>query len=124
MTDSRPVNLNLFTIHLPITGLMSIAHRISGIIIFISLPIIIYTLDLFLNDKHHFQQFIKNHPFSLKIILIIVIWAITHHSLAGIRYLLLDLDIGFEKPLYRWSALIVLIGGVSALLFTALLILF
>ena len=123
MNNPRPINLNLFTIHLPIAGLMSIAHRISGFFIFILTPWLIYKFELSLRSNLDFQQAIDISPFSSKLLLIMISWAISHHLLAGIRYLFLDADIGFDKPFYRWSALLVLTGGVLIALLTAVLIL-
>ncbi len=54
-----------------------------------------------------------------KLFLFLALWALMHHFLAGIRYLLLDVDVGVEKPLYRQTALGVLAAApVLALILT------
>jgi len=103
--SERPVFLNLFQIRLPIVGIMSIAHRAAGILLFISIPFWLYVLELSLSSVEDFDRaasLIKSLwllPFY-----IILLWALIHHLLAGIRYLLLDIDIGIEKPAFRYTA--------------------
>lgn len=107
----RPVHLNLLTIHLPIAGVMSIVHRLSGFLMFVLTPVLVYWFDLSLRGPEGFQQAMTFSSPWVKLAGVIIVWAIAHHFLAGIRYLFLDLDIGFEKPTYRWSAMAVLLGG-------------
>ncbi len=111
MTDKRPVYLNLFKIRLPTTGIVSFAHRVSGVLLFLAIPFSIYVLDLSVTSAQGFEQSMQllQRP-VLQIILLILVWAIVHHFLAGIRYLLLDLDIGIEKASSTMSAWIVLIA--------------
>ena len=46
-----------------------------------------------------------------RVVIFLAAWAVLHHLFAGIRYLLIDIDIGVEKPLYRRTALAVLVAG-------------
>jgi len=89
---------------LPLAGLVSILHRISGAAMFlIGLPLVLY---LFQQSVVCYREFVAN-PF-VKLVLVGIIWAYLHHLLAGVRHLLMDLDIGVEKAAGRTSAAIVL----------------
>ena len=62
MTDKRPIYLNLFKIRLPLAGVVSFAHRISGVILFLALPFAVYLLDLSIESEQSFakaQQILK-----------------------------------------------------------------
>ena len=106
----RPVFINLFQIKLPVAGVMSIAHRAAGVLMFISIPFWLYVLELSLQSPQDFaraEEIMQSNwlmPFYL-----LLLWSLFHHLLAGIRYLLLDIDIGVEKPLFRQTALTVLV---------------
>jgi len=111
-STQRPVNLNLLKIRLPIAGVMSIMHRISGFFLALLTPVIIYWLDIALSGETGFietQAMLQS--FAGKVALFVVIWALMHHILAGIRYLLLDIDVGIEKPYYRQTAWAVVIAA-------------
>jgi len=111
LTDKRPVYLNLFKIRLPTTGIVSFAHRVSGVLLFLAIPFSIYLLDLAVTSKQGFEQNIQllQQPI-LQVILLVLVWSLVHHFLAGIRYLLLDFDIGIEKAGSNISAWIVIIA--------------
>ncbi|CAK0759733.1 succinate dehydrogenase / fumarate reductase, cytochrome b subunit [Gammaproteobacteria bacterium] len=111
LRKKRPINLNLLTIRLPVAGVMSIAHRAAGLLMFALTPVLVYWFDLSLRGPEGFRQAMALSSLWERWLWIAGIWAMAHHFLAGIRYLLLDLDIGFEKPVYRWTALAVLSGG-------------
>jgi len=119
MTTStkRPKYLNLIKIRLPITGMVSIAHRITGALLFLALPFLVYFLHLSAASEDGFHRALAymGHPVA-KIILLVLAWSVFHHFFAGIRYLLLDADIGVEKPMARSSAFVVLILGVASTL--------
>lgn len=104
----RPVYLNLLKIKLPVTGILSILHRITGVFMVISLPFLVYLLDLSLNNVNNFNRVVDlfSHPL-MKLLLSTYLWFLSHHLLAGIRYLLLDLDIGVEKYSARRSAFLI-----------------
>ena len=111
MADKRPVYLNLFKIRLPTTGIVSFAHRVSGFLLFLAIPFSIYILDLSVTSADGFEQGMRllQQP-VLQLFLLIAVWALVHHFLAGIRYLLLDLDIGVEKSgsnISAWAVLII-----------------
>lgn len=111
LAEKRPVYLNLFKIRLPSTGIVSFAHRVSGFMLFLAIPFSIYLLDLSVTSRQHFEDVAELllHPLP-QIILLIIAWALVHHFLAGIRYLLLDIDIGIEKASSTLTAWIVLVS--------------
>ena len=113
MADTRPVYLNLFKIRLPITGVVSFAHRVSGFLLFLAIPFSIYIVDLTVASETGFEQGMRllAHPL-VQMILLVIVWSFVHHLLAGIRYLALDFDLGVEKTSSRMSALIVLVSEI------------
>ena len=95
---NRPKYLDLFRIKLPITGIVSIAHRISGVLLVISIPFWLYMLELSLSSPEGFATAAKRlDGFFIMCVVIITLWALVHHLFAGIRFLLADIDIGIEK---------------------------
>ncbi len=108
----RPKYLNLIKIRLPITGIASIFHRISGVLMFISIPFLIYALSLSLRSPESFEQmrgFFDN--LFVRGFALILVYSLAHHFFAGIRFLLLDLDIGLELKTARASALAAILAG-------------
>lgn len=106
---SRPKHLNLLQIRLPVPGVVSIMHRISGAALFLMLPFLLYLLQSSLQSPDSyvlFRQALSNP--LVKLILIGLLWAFMHHFCAGIRYLVLDLHIGTALPAARASSFIVL----------------
>jgi len=110
--NKRPVFINLFQIKLPVAGVMSIAHRAAGILIFVSIPFWLYVLELSLESPEGFARAagIMQSNWLMPVYLLLL-WSLFHHLLAGIRYLLLDIDIGVEKPLFRQTAMTVLVAA-------------
>jgi len=93
---------------LPPPGMVSILHRVSGAVLFLALPLILWLFDLSLMSELSFARLAEfsSHWF-VKLVLLALIWAFLHHLIAGIRYLLLDLHLGVEKSAARTSALAV-----------------
>jgi succinate dehydrogenase / fumarate reductase cytochrome b subunit len=104
----RPKNLDLMTIRLPLPGIVSIIHRISGAAIFLLLPVLLWLLDQSLSSPETFAVFagIVAHPL-VKLVLLGLVWLYLHHFCAGIRYLLLDLHKGVDIESARLSTKIV-----------------
>jgi len=111
MINKRPVYLNLLKIRLPLTGMVSFAHRITGVILFLSLPFVVYILDLSIESEASFQyaQQILSQPLIM-FVQILLLWSISHHFFAGIRFLLIDAEIGVEKSQARFGAWLVLLA--------------
>ena len=116
---ARPKYYDLNLAHLPPPGIVSILHRISGALLFLSIPVLLYILQGSLTSEMEFGRWkaVLAHPLC-KLVGIGIFYLYAHHFFAGIRYLLLDLHIGIEKAPSRTSANIVLVLGlVSALAF-------
>ena len=105
----RPVYLNLMQIRLPLPGFVSILHRVSGAMLFVSGVWLLFMLDRSLVSEAGFQSVrgYANHPI-VKLALLGLIWAYCHHFCAGIRYLFLDLNKGLDLPAARMSSWAVL----------------
>ena len=111
MKDKRPVYLNLLKIRLPLTGIVSFAHRITGVILFLSLPFAVYLLDLSIVSEQSFAkvQQLLEQPL-MQLIQVVLLWSIAHHFYAGIRFLLIDAEIGVELQQARIGAWLVIVA--------------
>ncbi|MDH5299883.1 MAG: succinate dehydrogenase, cytochrome b556 subunit [Gammaproteobacteria bacterium] len=109
----RPKHLDLTKIRLPITGVVSILHRISGVLLLLALPFFIYLLQLSVSNSAGYAQAeaILSHPLG-KVVTVLLCWAIAHHFFAGIRFLLFDLDVATSKASARRAAGWVLVAEV------------
>lgn len=119
-----PVFLDLTRIRLPVGAWASVLHRISGVLLAVSLPFCIYLLDRSLRNEVGFEQVagLWQHPW-VRAWAVLVLWATFHHALAGIRLLWVDVGVGLG---YRWSRLTawaVNAASVSSLVIGALLLL-
>lgn len=124
MARPRPKYLNLIQIRLPVPGLVSILHRVSGAALFLVLPFLLALFELSLDSPYAFGRFkaLFSH-WAVKLILIGVAWAYLHHLCAGIRHLALDLDYGTELAAARATSWAVLaVSGVLTLAVTAVVI--
>jgi succinate dehydrogenase / fumarate reductase cytochrome b subunit len=110
MTASpRPKVLDLTKIRLPVPGLVSILHRISGAALFLSAGVLLYLFQESLASPESYVRFraVADHWLA-KLFLTGMLWAFLHHFFAGLRYLLLDVDIGSELRTTRavsWGVL-------------------
>ncbi len=93
---------------LPAPGFASILHRISGALLFLLLPFLVWIFELSLSSELSYARLhdVASNVF-VKLVLLAVLWAFLHHFVAGIRYLLLDLHVGFDKTAATRSALAV-----------------
>ena len=122
--SNSPKYLNLIKIRLPIPGLVSFAHRVSGVLMFLAIPLAAYFLHESIQDAETYQQVLNllAHPLA-RLILLIIGWSICHHLYAGIRYLLIDVDIGVGLQPARMSAAVVMAAAlVSTLVILVLLL--
>ena len=111
--SGRPVFLDLIRIRLPAVGLMSIGHRASGVLLFLSIPYVIYLLELSLSGPEGFSAAAAQaSSFWFKLLVIPWAWSLGHHFLAGLRFLLIDIDIGIERSVARATSIAVMVGGV------------
>jgi succinate dehydrogenase / fumarate reductase cytochrome b subunit len=111
--QKRPKFLNILRIRLPVTGVNSFAHRVSGALLFLSVPLFIYCFNLSIRDAMSFEQ-LQNLLASpvFKTALTILAWAIGHHMLAGIRFLLTEVGVATSLDAARRFAWIVNVLGV------------
>lgn len=95
VNSKRPVNLDLRTIKLPVTAWTSIAHRISGIIMFVAIAFMLWLLDMSLDSESGFEraESILQHPFA-KLVTWGVLSALLYHLIAGVRHLVMDAGVG------------------------------
>lgn len=98
VNKQRPVNLDLKTISFPITAIASILHRVSGVITFIALGILLWLLSLSLSSEQGFAQAQAiTDTFLVKFILWGILTALAYHVVGGVRHLLMDLGFGEEN---------------------------
>ncbi|MBB72462.1 MAG: succinate dehydrogenase, cytochrome b556 subunit [Legionellales bacterium] len=119
MKEQRPVNLDLTTIKFPITAIVSILHRISGVILFLFIPLMLWGLQQVLGSGDDFAvlQRCFAGPVS-RFILWGILSALIYHIVAGIRHLLMDFGLGEGKVSGRLGARIAL--GVAIVLIVLL----
>lgn len=106
----RPVNLNLFTIRFPITAWVSIAHRLSGVFVFLLVPFLLWILQESLASEARFMHLsaILGWP-AMQVGLWLFLAALLYHCIAGIRHLLMDIHIGETKAMGRFGAWLVIV---------------
>lgn len=114
MIQDRPVFLDLWRIRLPISGLVSILHRISGVLMVFAIPVFTLLFGLALEGPEGFAlaATMTTHPLG-KLGLLTLGWAMLHHFLSGLRYLVIDLGIGVDRPIARKTAWGVLSAGLA-----------
>tara|TARA_R110002073_G_scaffold108803_2_gene244510 strand:- start:22424 stop:22804 length:381 start_codon:yes stop_codon:yes gene_type:complete len=109
VNDKRPVNLDLTTIKFPVPAIASIIHRITGVGLFVVLPIVLWMLDRSLASPESFVDLQEQLSTPLARV---VVWGIVsmfiYHLVAGIKHLLMDLGIGETLEGGRNGAFIVL----------------
>lgn len=114
MAKPRPKYLNLVQIRLPVPGVVSIMHRVSGAALFLLIPVLLCLLQSSLASERGFGAIRDTLATPLaKLALIGLLWAFLHHFCAGIRYLFLDLDIGTDLRAARASSWVVLAVSIA-----------
>jgi succinate dehydrogenase / fumarate reductase cytochrome b subunit len=121
----RPKHLDLFKIRLPLPGIMSIMHRMSGAVLFLFLPILLWLLDRSLDTEigYDLVHDILTHWLA-KLVAVGLLWGFMHHFCAGIRYLFLDMHKGIDLKSARMSAAAVYFVSIPLTLVAAWLLLF
>ncbi|PYD26800.1 succinate dehydrogenase, cytochrome b556 subunit [Pseudomonas savastanoi] len=121
MNSQRPVNLDLRTIKLPVTAYTSILHRISGVILFVGIAIMLYAMDKSLASEEGFGE-VKaclTSPLA-KLIIWGLLSALLYHMVAGSRHLIMDSGVGEtleggklgSKIVIAVSVVLILLAGV------------
>lgn len=117
-SPQRPVYLNLLRLHLPITGWVSILHRLSGALLFLLLPFMVWGFTLALSSEVGFARVTAYlaTPFA-KLLMLVLVTGLAQHFFAGLRHLAMDAHWGMALKSARVTSLIVLLatGGVALL---------
>ena len=106
-TDHRPVYIDLRKINLPVSALISITHRLSGMyVFFITLPLMLALIYFSTESENSFNDlslFLKNYKFILGLIVLsfCILW---YHILSGVRHLIMDAHIGESLLASKYSA--------------------
>ena len=106
---------------LPLAGIVSILHRISGFLMFALLPFVLYLLEQSLRSEISFAYYqgIVSSPL-VKLIILALVWGYMQHFCAGVRHLFMDLHFGLDKDSARKSAASVLVVSLALTLIVAL----
>jgi succinate dehydrogenase / fumarate reductase cytochrome b subunit len=117
-SEVRPVFLDLRKIRLPINALVSILHRVTGVFLIVSIPLVLAVFGLSLSGPEGYAEALSalRHPLG-QALLLGWLWLLMHHFFVGVRFLLLEVGIGETRQGSRhtaWSSLAA--GIVSALL--------
>ena len=124
-STERPVFLNLLQIRLPLGGVLSIIHRVSGVLLVLAIPALIYFLQLLNGGEESFAQAqALLHTITGRIILTLIVWLLIQHSMSGVRHLLMDLDFSYNKHIARKTALVAFSFSFMLILVTGVLIWF
>ena len=114
MKTKRPVNLDIGSIKLPITSYISILHRVSGVVLFFAVALLLCVFDASLESEQSFQSLKESFTSpSIQFVKWAVLAALAYHFVAGIRHLIMDLGFGedsFESG--RRSAWVVVVVAI------------
>ncbi|HEX5806489.1 MAG TPA: succinate dehydrogenase, cytochrome b556 subunit [Macromonas sp.] len=123
MTKKRPEfrNINalkdLPSYRLPVAGIVSILHRISGLLMFLLLPFVIWLFDTSLSSELSYDTFTSAFSAGIgfvpavlvKLVCLALIWAYLHHFIAGVRHLYMDATHSVSKAFGKSSAIVTLV---------------
>ncbi|WP_333845184.1 succinate dehydrogenase, cytochrome b556 subunit [Limnohabitans sp.] len=104
---------DLPTYRLPAAGIVSILHRISGLIMFLLLPFIVWMFDTSVSSEISFAKFSAAFNVGLgfvpavlvKVVVLGLIWAYLHHLIAGVRHVYMDVNHAVSKEFGKSSAI-------------------
>ena len=129
--QERPVYRNIHvsqivSYRLPPAGIVSILHRVSGVLMFLLLPFVIWLFDVSLTSEISYERFTSTFVagfgflpgWFMKLVALALIWAYLHHFIAGVRHLWMDMTHSVSKEQGQISAWVTL--GSSAVLTLAL----
>lgn len=117
----RPKNLNLLTIRLPINAIVSIMHRMSGMALFLLLPLLLWALNASLASEQSYLGLTDIFSSAVaKAFMIALSWPFFHHFYAGLRHLAMDVHWMTSLQKARLSSrLVLMLVAVSVLWFAA-----
>ena len=110
MQSDRPVNLNLAAFSCPFAAVVSITHRITGVVLFVGVGFALYALQIALSGPEGFVEAgaLLQAPFA-KFIMLALVFVLLFHMFAGIKHLLLDFHIGDSIEAAKIGAIVVVI---------------
>ena len=128
-TKARPGTMRLVDATqypLPLPAWVSILHRVSGVVMFALLPFVVWLFDVSVSSEVSYERFTSAFVAGLfglpggviKLVALVLVWALLHHAIAGLRHLWMDVTHSVSKAQGRQSAVFTM---VSSLLLTALL---
>ena len=108
---------DLPTYRLPAAGIVSILHRISGLIMFLLLPLLVWMFDTSVSSEISFAKFSAAFTVGLgfvpavlvKLVTLALIWAYLHHLIAGVRHVYMDVCHAVSKEFGKSSAVVTLV---------------
>ncbi len=114
MKDLRPDFLDLFAIRLPLPGIVSILHRISGVLLFIASLYLLYLLATSFGGETDFEKLRVDLESPLHSVLLwSVLSLLAYHVVAGVRHILMDLHIGESLRAGRVGSALVLVFSLA-----------
>lgn len=126
IAKQRPVfrNINALTdlpsYRLPPAGIVSILHRISGVLMFLLMPFIIWMFDKSVSSEVSYGDFTAAFAgagplpgWLLKLVVLALIWAYLHHFIAGLRHLWMDVSHSVSKEQGKSSAVVTLVLSIA-----------
>ena len=129
--STRPVYRNIhvsqiLSYRLPPAGVVSILHRISGAVMFLLLPFVVWLFDVSLSSEISYERFTSAFVAGIgpvpavivKLVVLALMWAYLHHFIAGVRHLWMDATHSVTKEQGHSSAIVTL--ALSVLLTVAL----
>ena len=124
-SKQQPVYRNIhvtqiMTYRLPPAGIVSILHRVSGVVMFLLLPFIIWMFDNSVSSEYSYLKFTSVFTAGVwivpgwlfKLIALGLIWAFLHHFIAGVRHLWMDMTHAVTKGFGHSSAVVTLVASV------------
>src|SRR5690606_14768784 len=118
-------NINAFkdltTYRLPAAGWVSILHRVSGLLMFLLLPLIVWLFDTSVSSEISYERFVAAFAaglgfvpaWLLKLVVLALIWAYLHHLIAGVRHLWMDATHAVTKEFGKSSAIVTLVLSIG-----------
>ena len=124
MTKQRPGTMRLVDAvkyRLPLAGVVSILHRVSGLLMFALLPFIIWLFDNSLRSEISYDTFSSAFvagigvvpAWFVKLVVLALIWAFLHHAIAGVRHVWMDMTHSVSMEQGRSSAIVTLVSSLG-----------
>jgi succinate dehydrogenase / fumarate reductase cytochrome b subunit len=121
--EFRNINalLDLPTYRLPAAGFVSILHRISGLVMFLLLPFVVWMFDTSVSSEISFAKFKAAFNIGVgfvpgilvQLVALVLIWAYLHHLIAGVRHLYMDARHAVSKEFGKSSAVVTLVSSLG-----------